>query len=132
MASKKIIFGEGIKQVVRKKRSDAKHDIKVLVTIEDKKQLQHMAKNNGKVLTEFASEIVGKQLENLDQDFVNYDYEDGDFIHVLLNGEHFKMIQNLSIEWGLSIRKTAYKLLKNHIASISGGFIIHDYRRERR
>ncbi|MEK4132032.1 hypothetical protein NYE67_20670 [Solibacillus sp. FSL W8-0474] len=114
----------------RKKRSDAKRDIKVKLSEMEKKILQRLAMKRGIELTAMASEIVESQLMDLEQDFINYEYdENGKFVHVLLNEEYFEVIQNLSIEWDISIRKTAFKLIKNHITKVSGGFVIHDYRR---
>lgn len=114
----------------RKKRSDAKRDIKVKLSFEEKKMLQRLAVGKEIEVTAMASIIIEKQLSDLQRDFKDYEYEkNGVFVHVLLDDEHFKIIQNLSIEWGFSVRKTAFKLMKNYLATLSGGFIIHDYRR---
>lgn len=112
----------------RKKRIDAKHDIKFRLSPEDKKFLKFQAMDHDLSLTAFTSFIIKRELVQ-DNDFDNYDYDnEGQFVHVMLDKNCFEMIKTLSVEWDLSLRRAAHRMIKDHICRSSGGVKIIDYR----
>ena len=114
-------------QKPRKKRSDAKHDIKLKLSSSDKKILKLKAADHNLSLTAFNSMIVKKELLN-DWEYDLFDYDNnGQFVHVMLEKDFFEMIKTLSIEWDISIRKVAHRIIKNYIFRSKGGIKIIDH-----
>ncbi|MBS4200262.1 hypothetical protein KHA93_11535 [Bacillus sp. FJAT-49732] len=116
----------------RKKRSDAKKDIKFKLSNEDKKSLQRKAMNHMLSLTAFASLIVENDLLR-DKEYQDYEYDNnGEFVHVVLKEGDFNNIQSLSIEWGISKRRVVHRIVKEYLWIVSGGYTINTYREGRR
>lgn len=99
----------------RKKRSDAKKDIKVPVSPNEKKLLKMMAfqKTGTPSITQLSSSLVK---EGLELSYIKFapaaKYpQQKDFIHVRLSQADFKALLELSIEWNCSIRKAAHRIL---------------------
>lgn len=110
----------------RKKRSDAKHDIKFRLSPSDKKFLKLRAMDHNLSLTAFTSFIIKSELIR-DNVYDNYEYEnDGQFVHVMLDKNCFEMLKTLSVDWNLSFRRAAHQIIKDYIFKASGGVkIIH-------
>lgn len=111
----------------RKRRSDKLWDIKFKLSADDKRQLQILAMDDKVSLTAFCSEVVKKELksENIVEKF---EYDDsGYFVHVLLPEGYNDMIETLSIEWSISKRKVAHRLVKNYLWRMNGGIQIMFY-----
>lgn len=99
----------------RKKRSDAKKDIKVPVSPSEKKILRVMSyhQTGTPSITQLASSLVKTGLELSYIKFApsaNYPKEK-EFIHVKLTQEEFKVLLELSVEWNCSLRKAAHRIL---------------------
>lgn len=111
----------------RKKRSDAKHDIKFRLSPEDKKFLKLQAMDHKMSLTAFASFVVKRELiRDKDYDVYNYD-NDGQFVHVMLDNNCFEMVKTLSIDWDLPYRKVVHRMIKDYIFISSGGVSISSW-----
>lgn len=111
----------------RKKRSDAKHDIKFKLSPGDKKTLQLVAMDHGMSLTAFASHIVKMDLSrSKDYGFYHYDHS-GQFVHVVLESDFFKVVQTLHINWQIPMRHVVHRIVKSYIDRTTGGPQIHYY-----
>lgn len=111
----------------RKKRSDAKHDIKFKLSLGDKKALQLKSLDHQMPLTSFVSFVIKNELARNNQydDFL-YD-NTGAFVHVVLEKDYYEMIKTLSVEWGMPYRRVVHRMIKQYLQSISG-ITIKSYR----
>lgn len=99
----------------RKTRSDKKHDIKFKLSKEDKQLLKLKAMDHRMSLTAYTTQIVKHELIR-DQEFEYQEYpREGSFVHVVLENDFFEMVKTLSVEWDLSFRKTAHRIMMNYI-----------------
>lgn len=111
----------------RKKRSDAKQDIKFKLSQEDKKFIKLHAMDHGLSLTAFASQVVKKELLR-DRDYEPFEYDDGgQFVHVMLEQDFFEMVKTLSLDWDLPFRKVVHRIIKDYIWRANGGVKITHY-----
>jgi hypothetical protein len=99
----------------RKKRSDAKKDIKVPVTLEQKRGLKLIGYNKQLSITEYASQLVG---EALNRSYIKFcpafSYpKNSQFVHVKLSQEQHQKVVQLSAYWNCSIRQAAHRILIN-------------------
>lgn len=113
----------------RKKRSDAKKDIKFKLSVEDRKKLKSGALDHRVSLTTFGSMIVETELKQQPKSYPQYHYDhSGKFVHVMLDQETFKIVQKLSIEWDCNYRQVAHRIIKDYIKDVYDGLKIVDYR----
>lgn len=123
----------------RKVRSDKRCDIKYPLSKSDKRALMHKALEYNMKISSFSSMIVEIELDKSGDCHI-YDYDrQGEFVHACLSQDDFKRIQMLSIEWGVSYREVAFRLVKNYLVRISStrintstGVKIISYREESR
>lgn len=109
----------------RKKRSDAKHDIKFKLSADDKKLLRLKAMDHNLSLTAFASLIVKNDLLR-NREYQKFEYDNnGFFIHVVLEHDYFEMVKTLSVEWDLSYRRVVHRIVKDYLWRSSGGVSIY-------
>jgi hypothetical protein len=111
-----------------KQRIDKKHNIKFKVLLSERKQLKLRAKEQGKSLTDFCSEIVRKYLgkKDLIGEF-EYPHKEGVFVNVLLEDEFFNNIEELYVEWDTSRRQATHRLIKEYLSRESDGYEIISY-----
>jgi hypothetical protein len=115
-------------QKPRKKRKDAKNDIKFKLSVEDKKLLKLKAIDHRMPLTRFASFVVKKDLV-LDKEYDDYEYEkDGEFVHVELQEDYFEMLKYLAAEWNLSYRMSAHRIIKEYLNREYNDVSINEWR----
>ncbi|MED1287304.1 hypothetical protein [Bacillus mycoides] len=97
----------------RKTRSDKKKDVKIPVTELQRQLIRTSAFQDGITTTQYMSKLI---TEHLRIDYINeihaYDYKDTKkYIHAKLEQEtHSKLVQ-LAIEWGVSQRAAATRIL---------------------
>lgn len=129
-AAPKIIINQSTKKI-RKKRSDAKKDVKFKLSLEDKKILQYEAMKHNLSLTAFCSMIAKHEIDK-PYDYDDYYYDDnGEFVHAELEQDYFGEVQRLKIEWNMpSYRKVVHRLIKGYLDRISG-IKIYSYREGR-
>lgn len=111
----------------RKQRFDKLHDIKFKLSIEDKKLLKLKALDHRLSLTKFCSHIVKKDLI-FEREYGYYSYDnEGDFVHVALEGDYFEMLKALAVEWNTSYRKAVHRIIKEYINREFGGVTTQYY-----
>lgn len=111
----------------RKKRSDAKRDIKFRLSPEDRKTLKLHAMDHRLSLTAFSSMVVKQDLIR-EKEYKNFDYDnDGHFVHVRLESDYFEMVKTLSIEWDLPYRKVVHRMIMDYIWRANGGISISSW-----
>ncbi|MFP3415015.1 hypothetical protein SB773_26160 [Bacillus sp. SIMBA_074] len=97
----------------RKIRSDKKKDVKIPVNEIQRQLIRTSAFKEGITTTQYMSKLI---TEHLRIDYINeihaYDYKDTKkYIHAKLDqGAHSKLVQ-LAIEWGVSQRAAATRIL---------------------
>jgi len=97
----------------RKTRSDKKKDVKIPVTEIQRQLIRTSAFHNNLTTTQYMSKLI---TEHLRIDYINeihaYEYKDTKkYIHAKLEQEtHSKLVQ-LAIEWGISQRAAATRIL---------------------
>lgn len=100
-------------QQPRKIRSDKKKDVKIPVNEIQRQLIRSSAFREGKTTTQYMSKLI---TEHLRIDYINeihaYEYKDTKkYIHAKLEQEtHSKLVQ-LAIEWGVSQRAAATRIL---------------------
>ncbi|MGE6504498.1 hypothetical protein ACQKF0_30145 [Bacillus wiedmannii] len=100
-------------QQPRKTRSDKKKDVKIPVTEIQRQLIRTSAFHNNLTTTQYMSKLI---TEHLRIDYISeihaYEYKDTKkYIHAKLEqGAHSKLVQ-LAIEWGVSQRAAATRIL---------------------
>jgi len=106
----------------RKKRSDSKTDIKVSVSLEQKKALRILGFCENLSVTQYASNLVR---EGVAKDYIQYaprtqyvrEYE---FVHVKLEQAVYEKLLRLAVDWNCSARKAAHRVLINMLKEQGG------------
>ena len=112
MFSKSVVLQSERK---RKKRNDAKTDIKVSVSSEQKKALRILGFCEKLSITQYASKLVK---EGVSKEYIQFaprthyskDYE---FVHVKLEQPVYEKLVHLSVDWNCSVRKATHRVLIN-------------------
>ncbi|TCW59022.1 hypothetical protein EC917_101276 [Bacillus thuringiensis] len=100
-------------QQPRKTRSDKKKDVKIPVTEIQRQLIRTSAFREGITTTQYMSKLITEHL-NLSYiaEIHNYDYIDTKrYIHAKLDQEVHKKLVHLAIEWGVSQRAAATRIL---------------------
>ncbi|MCU5074843.1 hypothetical protein [Bacillus paranthracis] len=100
-------------QQPRKTRSDKKKDVKIPVTEIQRQLIRSSAFQEGITTTQYMSKLI---TEHLRVDYINeihaYDYKDTKkYIHAKLEHETHSKLVRLAIEWGVSQRAAATRIL---------------------
>lgn len=115
------------KERVRKERADKEKDIKFPVSPEQREELRRLAK-----LLKVKNRDPGRKYETISntnilkkafdhyliykEQFPPLIYKDtGQYMHAAPLLRDFELIEELSLKWNLSLRKTAYRLIMNFI-----------------
>jgi hypothetical protein len=113
----------------RKKRSDAKKDIKFKITVEEKKTLQLRALHHKMSFPEFLNTLVKQELR-LTKNYESYPYDnDGVYVRVKLEDEYVEDIKRLTIEWQIPNLKVVHRIVKEYLENLSRPSIYHYMRR---
>lgn len=113
----------------RKKRSDAKQDIKFKLSLEDRQKLKSKAIDHKVSLTAIASMIVETELKQQPKIYENYHYDhSGKFVHVMIDQDSFKLVQRLSVEWDCNYRQVAHRIVKDYLKDVHYGVRIFNHR----
>jgi flavin-dependent dehydrogenase len=97
----------------RKKRSDAKYDIRVYFTLEEKQRLKLLAIQGNMALTPFCSQLLKRELiRNNNYDVVEHQTS-GKPVEIKLEKEFNDLLMDYCIEWDCSKRKAAHRILKS-------------------
>jgi hypothetical protein len=124
----------GVKQIatkekerVRKERADKEKDIKFPVTPEQREELRRLAKGlkvknrdpGRKYETISNTHVLKKAFDHyliFKEQFPPLIYKDtGQYMHAAPLLRDFELIEQLSLKWNLSLRKTVYRLIMNFI-----------------
>ncbi|EJS63480.1 hypothetical protein [Bacillus cereus] len=97
----------------RKTRSDKKKDVKIPVTELQRQLIRTSAFQDGITTTQYMSKLI---TEHLRIDYINeihaYEYKDTQkYIHAKLEQETYSKLVQLAIEWGVSQRAAATRIL---------------------
>ncbi|MEF8682055.1 UNVERIFIED_CONTAM: hypothetical protein ORM23_18470 [Bacillus cereus] len=100
-------------QQPRKTRSDKKKDVKIPVTEIQRQLIRTSAFHNNLTTTQYMSKLI---TEHLRIDYISeihaYQYKDTKkYIHAKLGQETYSKLVRLSIEWGVSQRAAATRIL---------------------
>ena len=118
-ADKKVSQNVRKPAAVRKKRSDAKKDIKVPMSIDGRKTLRSEAYKCNSTTTKIATEKVVKSLKK-DCSYPEVIYLSSEkTVHVKLDQYFYELLQEKAIEWDCSVRKAAHRILS---FELSGGY----------
>lgn len=103
----------------RKKRSDAKRNIKFPLQHKDKRDLEWKALEHNLKITPFASMIAEEEISS-NHNFGQYEYDDsGELINLWLSESAFKEIQRLRVEWNASsYREVAFRVVKGYLERV--------------
>lgn len=100
----------------RKVRKDKKHDIKIPLTLEQRKTIKALSRQAGEYPTNFLSQKMKNELpraEFLPEPFIPYPSNSKLSYPVKLEEAYFKQLQDLSIEWDCSLRRAAYRIISS-------------------
>jgi len=97
----------------RKTRSDKKKDVKIPVTEIQRQLIRTSAFHNNLTTTQYMSKII---TEHLRIDYISeihaYEYKDTKkYVHAKLEQETYSKLVQLAIEWGVSQRSAATRIL---------------------
>ncbi|MDP4087548.1 MAG: hypothetical protein Q8934_23580 [Bacillota bacterium] len=113
--------------VQRKKRSDAKHDVKIALSTEQRQITKMLAKRHHLSPTTYCSQLLGLFLiKNTDFQPVEYSPTDKRSVHANLSAAEYKLLFDYSVKWDCSIRQAAHRILTIAIKVESGGINIEE------
>lgn len=99
----------------RQKRKDAKKDIKIPLSIEQKKLLRMVSFTHKKPATPFVADVI---IDGLDRSYIEYCIEDEKYhskskenVHCKLPQPQFDQLHSLAIEWNVSVRRACHRIL---------------------
>ncbi|WP_347552964.1 hypothetical protein ABFG93_22190 (plasmid) [Pseudalkalibacillus hwajinpoensis] len=98
----------------RKVRRDKKHDIKIPLTLDQRKMIKALARQAGEYPTNYLSQKMKTELpraEFFPEPTVPYPSKSKLSYPVKLEQDYFKQLQDLSIEWDCSLRRAAYRII---------------------
>lgn len=98
----------------RKVRCDKKHDIKIPLTLDQRKTIKALARQAGEYPTNYLSQVIKDELpcaEMVPEPSIPYPSASKLSYSVKLEQDYFKRIQDLSIEWDCSMRRAAYRII---------------------
>lgn len=107
--SRKIVTSK-----IRKTRSDKKKDVKIPVDEFQRKEIRLSAFENNLTTTQYISKLITEYISlSYISEIHSYDYKDTKrYIHAKLNQEIHKKLVHLAIEWGVSQREAATRILR--------------------
>lgn len=108
--------------VLRKKRSDAKHDVKIALSTEQRQMIKILANRYHLSPTTYCSQLLGLFLTR-STDFlpVKYSATNKRSVHANLSTIEYKLLFNCSVKWDCSIRQAAHRILTTALKVESGG-----------
>lgn len=100
----------------RKVRSDKKHDIKIPLTLEQRKLIKALARQSGEYPTNYLSKVMKAELPRasyIPEPSVPYPSASKLSYPIKLEQMYFKQLQDVSIEWDCSLRRAAYRIISS-------------------
>lgn len=108
--------------VQRKKRSDAKSDVKIPLTLEQRQIVKQLAKRHRMKPTSYCSELLGLFLRRkTEYRLVDYSAANKKTVHAKLSESDYDILFDYSIKWDCSLRQAAHRILMTAIKIESGG-----------
>ncbi|MEQ2529205.1 hypothetical protein WMO40_21250 [Bacillaceae bacterium CLA-AA-H227] len=108
--------------VQRKKRSDAKNDVKIPLSLEQRQILKQLAKRHRMSATTYCSELLGLFLRRrTDFRLVEYSPTNKKSVHAKLNTSDYDILFEYSIKWDCSLRQAAHRIITTAINIEAGG-----------
>lgn len=106
----------------RKKRSDAKNDVKIPLSLEQRQILKVLAKRQRQSVTTFSSELLGTFLRRrTDFQLVQYSPTNKKSVHAKLNASDYDILFEYSVKWDCSLRQAAHRILTTALRIETGG-----------
>lgn len=107
----------------RKKRCDAKFDIRVYVTEEEKRIIKYLAYKANMPVTPFCTLLLKKAL-TMNFDFPEVVYKaSGKPVEIKLEKEFNDILMNHTFDWDCSKRKAAHRIL-SFVLKLEGGTLL--------
>lgn len=109
----------------RKKRSDAKVDVKIPLTTTERQQIRLLAKKNNQSTTECATNLILLYISRK-WDFKEIEYSSADkkFVHAKFKQSDYDELFSYAVKWDFSVREAAYRILATALWSETGGIDI--------
>lgn len=104
------------KEEGRKVRKDKKHDIKIPLTLEQRKIIKALSHQAGEYPTNFLTQKMKLELPRAEfilEPVIPYPSNSKLSYPVKLEQTYFKQLQDLSIEWDCSLRRAAYRIISS-------------------
>ncbi|MFC3882012.1 hypothetical protein ACFOU2_00105 [Bacillus songklensis] len=109
----------------RKKRSDAKVDVKIPLTTTERQQIRLLAKIKDQSTTECATNFILLYMNrNWDFKEVEYSSVDKKFVHAKFKQKDYDTLFGYAVKWDCSVREAAYRMLATALRSETGGIEI--------
>ncbi|WP_019156854.1 hypothetical protein [Robertmurraya massiliosenegalensis] len=106
----------------RKKRSDAKNDIKIPLSLEQRQILKKLAKTRGLSMTTYCSEVLALYLRRkTEYRRVEYSPTDKKSVHAKLHQPDYDVLFEYSVKWDCSLRQAAHRIITTVLKVESGG-----------
>lgn len=102
------------RKVNRQPRSDKKKDVKIPLTDRQKRAVKLLALQERKNVTDYSTRVISQALRfpAVENVALFHDYEDTkNYVHIRLSQEQHDQLAKLSIQWDVSIRQAAFRLL---------------------
>lgn len=111
-----------VEPVQRKKRSDAKVDVKIPFDDEERRKIKVLARKHHTTPTQYISNLlaVGLMRGKL-YPSVSYSPKDKKPVHAKLTAIEHEKLFDCSVEWDCSIRESAYRIVKQMLKNDVGG-----------
>lgn len=109
----------------RKKRSDAKIDVKIPLTTTERQQIRLLAKTKNQSTTECATDLILLYISRK-WHFKEVEYSSADkkFVHAKFKQTDYDDLFGYAVKWDCSVREAAYRILAAALWSETGGIEI--------
>jgi hypothetical protein len=108
--------------VPRKKRSDAKNDVKIPMTLQQRQIIKQLAKRHRISMTTYCSDLLALFLRRkTEYRLVEYSSADKKSVHAKLSSSDYDILYEYSIKWDCSLRQAAHRIMMTAIPIESGG-----------
>lgn len=109
----------------RKKRSDAKVDVKIPLTTTERQQIRLLAKIKNQSTTECTTDLILLYISRK-WDFKEVEYSSADkkFVHAKFKQSDYDELFSYAVKWDCSVREAAYRILATALWSETGGIDI--------
>lgn len=110
----------------RKKRSDAKHDVKIPLTERQLQVFRIMAFHHNMSPTTYAAYLIQKGME-YNMEFKEREYRNlRTTVHVKLNRKQYEQLFTFAVKWNCSQRQAAHRILLGMMSFLKGDISLHE------